>query len=91
MSTAHAPSIGDPTLPFPCGEVLGLAKLTGISALWVGLAGNALVIAAALFVTARAWAVSPLASLLVLPVAAWTCFASAIVAGRLRAEGRLGS
>jgi tryptophan-rich sensory protein len=68
---------------------LGLAKLTGVSALWYGLWGNLVVVACALLVAWRVAAVSPTAAVAVLPVAAWTAFATAIVIGRVRAQALL--
>lgn len=66
---------------------LGLARLTGISPLWFGLWGNLAVVAAALFVALQVYGVSPGAALLVVPVAVWTSFATAIVVGQMRAQG----
>jgi tryptophan-rich sensory protein len=59
---------------------LGLERLTGVSAAVFGLAGNAVVIAAAAWVAALAAPVSPLAAALVAAVAVWTAFASVSVA-----------
>ena len=66
---------------------LGLAKLTGVSALWCGLGGNLLVIAAALAVACAAGRDSAAAGVLVLPVAVWTAYATAIVIGQMRTNG----
>lgn len=66
---------------------LGLAKLTGVSALWYGLAGNVAVVLAALAVAGVLLPAAPAAALLVLPVAVWTTYATAIVVGELKAEG----
>lgn len=68
---------------------LGLANLTGVSALWYGLIGNLIVILLALFVTYKVYAVVMAAALLVLPVALWTAFATAIVIGELKVQGLL--
>jgi tryptophan-rich sensory protein len=48
---------------------LGLAKVTGISALWYGLAGNAAVIIAAILVAYKVYPVSQTAAFLFIPVA----------------------
>jgi tryptophan-rich sensory protein len=66
---------------------LGLARLTGVSALWFGLFGNILVIIAALAVAYLARQESATAALLVVPVAIWTSFATAIVVGQMRLQG----
>lgn len=66
---------------------LGLAKLTGVSALWYGLVGNVAVILAALAVAYVLYPVSATAALLVLPVAVWTSYATAIVLGEMKVEG----
>lgn len=63
---------------------LGLAKLTGVSALWFGLFGNVVVIVLALAVASEVYIASPTASGLVVPVAVWTAFATAIVIGQMR-------
>ena len=65
---------------------LGLAKWTGISALWYGLYGNLAVILFAVFVAAKLYPVSATAALLTLPVALWTTFATLIVVGEMRLE-----
>ncbi|MFN7119761.1 MAG: tryptophan-rich sensory protein [Saprospiraceae bacterium] len=65
---------------------LGLAKLTGISALWFGLIGNLVVIAVAALVIIQILPVSTLAAWLVVPVIVWTAFASLIVWGELKME-----
>lgn len=65
---------------------VGLAKLTGISALWFGLLGNGIVIVLALVVSYVLYPISPMASLLVAPVAVWTTFATAIVVGEMRVQ-----
>jgi tryptophan-rich sensory protein len=66
---------------------LGLAKLTGVSALWYGLVGNVVVVLAALAVAYGLYPVSATAALLVFPVAVWTSFATAIVLGEIKMEG----
>jgi tryptophan-rich sensory protein len=66
---------------------LGLAKLTGVSALWFGFAGNLTVIVLALVVAHKLYWYSRVAGALVLPVALWTTFATAIVLGQMRAQG----
>jgi tryptophan-rich sensory protein len=68
---------------------LGLTKLTGVPSLWFGLFGNLIVIAYTLFVASRVRDVSPLAGCLVLTVALWTGYATAIVLGQLFAQGLL--
>lgn len=68
---------------------LGLAHVTGISALWFGLWGNLAVISVSLFVVHRAWTEAPTGAIAVLPVAVWTSFATAIVLGRMRVQGLL--
>lgn len=65
---------------------LGLAQLTGVSALWYGLFGNLLVIMCALFVAYKLFPLSQTTAFLVLPVAVWTLFATAIVLGEMRLE-----
>jgi len=58
---------------------LGLERLTGISAAVYGLAGNLVVIVAALWLSWRVAGVSHPAAILVAAVAAWTTFASVSV------------
>ncbi len=65
---------------------LGLTKLTGISSLWFGLAGNLIVIACTLLVVYGIRNVSQIAAWLVFTVAVWTTYATAIVIGQLRAQ-----
>lgn len=65
---------------------LGLAKLTGISALGFGLAGNVVVINFAMVVVIKIYPVSVVASLLTLPVVFWTAFASLIVIGEMKLD-----
>jgi tryptophan-rich sensory protein len=65
---------------------LGLAKLTGLSALWFGLAGNVLVILLASYVAYKLFPVNHAAAWLTLPVIIWTIFANIIVVGELRLE-----
>lgn len=64
----------------------GLAKLTGISALWYGLIGNVVVIVLALIVASVVGARSTTAGVLVLPVLVWTTYATAIVVGEMKAQ-----
>ena len=68
---------------------LGLTKLTGVSSLWFGLFGNLIVVACTLFVVYRVREVSMVATCLILSVAVWTGYATAIVLGQLRAQGLL--
>ncbi|MBC6995996.1 TspO/MBR family protein [Neolewinella lacunae] len=63
---------------------LGFARLTNISALWFGLAGNTVVILFAAFAVYTLLPVEKTAALLTLPVIVWTAFASLIVIGELR-------
>lgn len=65
---------------------LGLAKLTGISALWFGLLGNLAVIAFALFVAWTLYPISRGAAYLTIPVIIWTAYASLIVLGEMRLQ-----
>jgi tryptophan-rich sensory protein len=63
---------------------LGLARLTNISALWYGLAGNIVVIVFAAFVVWKLFPVNKIAAYLTMPVIVWTIFASVIVVGEMR-------
>lgn len=63
---------------------IGLEKLTGISALKFGLAGNVLVILAALWVGVMVSELSSSLSYFVFPIVAWTFFATMIILGQLR-------
>lgn len=63
---------------------LGLEKLTGISALKLGLAGNVVVILAGLWVGDQVGDFSSRLSYLVFPVVVWTFYASMILIGQLR-------
>jgi tryptophan-rich sensory protein len=63
---------------------LGLEKLTGISALKFGLAGNVLVILTALMVGIQVAEFSANLSYLIYPIIIWTFFASMILLGQLR-------
>ncbi|MBC6367830.1 tryptophan-rich sensory protein [Algoriphagus sp. AK58] len=63
---------------------LGLEKLTGISALKFGLAGNILVILAALWVGRKVSDLSADLSYLVFPIVVWTFFATMIILGQMR-------
>lgn len=65
---------------------LGFAKLTNISALWFGLAGNIVVILFAGFVVYKLLPVNKTAALLTIPVIIWTLFASLIVIGEMKLE-----
>lgn len=65
---------------------LGLEKLTGISALKFGLAGNILVILVALWVGVMVSELSSNLSYFVFPIVAWTFFATMIILGQLRLE-----
>jgi tryptophan-rich sensory protein len=65
---------------------LGLAQLTGISALWFGLLGNILVILFASVVVWQLLSVSKTAALLTLPVIIWTAYASLIVWSEMKLE-----
>jgi tryptophan-rich sensory protein len=69
---------------------LGLAKLTGISALWYGLAGNIAVMLCAAWVVCTLCPV-PAAALLTAPVILWTAYATLIVLGQMRQKGMLTS
>ena len=64
---------------------LGLEAVTGISALWFGLAGNLLVIAAATFIVRQLFNTVPTAAFLVAPVVLWTSFATLIVLAEIKA------
>lgn len=64
---------------------LGFAALTGISALWFGLAGNIAVIFCAAFVVWSLYSVVPAAAYLTAPVIIWTLFATLIVVGEIKA------
>lgn len=65
---------------------LGLAKLTDISALWFGLAGNILVIATAAILTTLAAPVSRGAALGLAAVGLWTAIACVSVVEELLTE-----
>ncbi|OOG74837.1 TspO/MBR family protein [Algoriphagus sp. A40] len=65
---------------------IGLEKLTGISALKFGLAGNVLVILASLWVGVMVSELSTNLSYFVFPIVAWTFFATMIILGQLRLE-----
>ena len=75
-------------LAFICASyayyTLGLEKLTGISALKFGLAGNILVILVTLWVGALVSELSTNLSYLVFPIVIWTFFATMIILGQLR-------
>ncbi|MEZ4703488.1 MAG: tryptophan-rich sensory protein [Rhodothermales bacterium] len=66
---------------------IGLARLTGVSALWFGLIGNLVVIGLALVAAYGVGALNARAGLLILPVALWTTYATAIVLGEMRVQG----
>lgn len=63
---------------------LGLAQITGISALWFGLFGNLTVIAAAATLAILATPLSPGAATALAAVGLWTAFASVSVIEELR-------
>lgn len=65
---------------------LGLAKLTGISALWFGLFGNIIVILFAVFVSYSLFPVSKMVALLVIPTIIWTSYATLIVIGEMKVQ-----
>ncbi len=65
---------------------LGLARLTGVSALWFGLMGNIVVIVFACVVVGRLLPIDRATAFLVVPVIVWTIFASVIVIGELKME-----
>ncbi len=75
-------------LAFICASypyyTLGLEKLTGISALKFGLAGNILVILTTLFVGIEISEFSANLSYLIYPIVIWTFFASMVILGQLR-------
>jgi tryptophan-rich sensory protein len=77
-------------LAFLCASyayyTLGLAKLTNLSALWFGLAGNIVVIIFATYVVFKLLPVNRMAAWLTIPVIAWTAFASVIVVGEMKIE-----
>lgn len=76
------------TLAFICASypyyTLGLEKLTGISALKFGFAGNIVVILSALFVGIEISEFSSNLSYLIYPIVIWTFFVSMIILGQLR-------
>jgi tryptophan-rich sensory protein len=65
---------------------LGLAKLTGISALWFGLAGNLAVIIFAAVVFFKLLPFSTPAAWLAFPVIVWTLYATLLVIGEMKLE-----
>lgn len=65
---------------------LGLAKLTGISALWFGLIGNIVVILFATFVSCSLFPVSKMIAFLVIPTIIWTSYATLIVIGEMKLQ-----
>lgn len=67
---------------------LGLAQLTGVSALVYGAIGNLLTIAGALIVAAICARAQRTSAWLVLPVVAWVSYATALVAQQWRAGMR---
>lgn len=75
-------------LAFICASypyyTVGLEKLTGISALKFGLAGNILVILTALFVGMEISEFSATLSYLIYPIVIWTFYVSMIILGQLR-------
>jgi tryptophan-rich sensory protein len=90
LEQVHAEDLSSMTLvlAFICASyayyTLGLEKLTGISALKFGLAGNILVILAALWVGIMVSDLSANLSYLVFPIVIWTFFATMIILGQLR-------
>ena len=78
------------SLAFLCAAyayyTLGLARLTGISALWFGLIGNIVVILFAAWVVYQLLPINRPAALLTIPVIVWTVFASLIVIGEMKLE-----
>lgn len=62
---------------------LGLAQLTGISALWFGLIGNGVVIIFAMALAVQAWPLSTGAGIALAAVAVWTSFATISVVQEL--------
>jgi tryptophan-rich sensory protein len=62
---------------------LGLAGLSGISALWFGLIGNIMVIVFALIVFGILLPVASSAAWLIFPIVLWTSFATLIVLGQM--------
>jgi tryptophan-rich sensory protein len=69
---------------------LGLARLTGISSLWFGLWGNLAVIGCAALLACEVYRTSSIAAALILPVAGWTLFATAIVLGQMLKQELIG-
>jgi tryptophan-rich sensory protein len=67
-------------------DTLGLANLTGISALWYGLIGNIVVIVFAVVVVLKLYPISKTAFFLTMPVIIWTAFASLVVIGEMKME-----
>lgn len=65
---------------------LGLAKLTHISALWLGLIGNIIVILFTAVVVYKLSTINKTTALLTLPVIIWTVYASFIVVGEMKLE-----
>lgn len=65
---------------------LGLAKITGISALWFGLIGNVAVILAAGFIVYRLYPISQVVALLIIPTILWTVYATLIVIGEMKIQ-----
>lgn len=64
---------------------LGLARITGVSALAYGAVGNVLTIVGALIVAALCARAQPPSARLVLPVVVWVAYATALVAQQWRA------
>ena len=65
---------------------LGLARLTGISALWFGLWGNLAVIALASCTVIKLYPASGIAASLTAPIILWTSFATLIVVGEMKLQ-----
>lgn len=62
----------------------GLSKVTGISASWLGLAGNTLVILFAGYVSFTIYSESFFSALLVVPVILWSAFSSLIIYSEIK-------
>lgn len=65
---------------------LGLARWTGISALWFGLLGNIVVIMYAAIVVFQLFPISKVAAWLIIPIIIWTSYATLLVIGEMRLE-----
>ena len=65
---------------------IGLSKITGISASWLGLSGNMIVILFGGYVTFMIYPDSVFSALLVIPTILWTVLASLIIVGEMKLE-----